>query len=873
MTSTTPGASTGAGAPALASYSAGREWRVLVVGVVVVIALTVSAGLLAWRSRRDAIEDWRVYLDNLSSAIAQHALQSLTAADLVLNRIIDGVNETGVASESALRRAAATRQTFDMMRDRVRGVPQIEVASIIAVNGDIINFTRQYPVLPINLADRDYLRVHAADPELDLYLSRPVRNRVNGEWTIFMVRKIRAASRETLGYALVGIRCDFFQDLYKRVNLSERFSAISLFRRDGVLLARYPRVDSFIGQSFAHSQAFRLLAAGVQAGTAVSTNTPRITDPSDRSLRIVAPHIVSNYPVVVVARATEGLILQHRRTTEFFVAAGVALLDGLIAALTIWIYRLLRRRRETFVQLEGMRRSAEQANNAKSQFLANMSHEVRTPLHGMLGVAELLLSSKLDAEQRTHLLALQRAGHTLLHIINDLLDFAKIEAGRLELERLPYDLHRVLHENIELFMPRAEAKGLALELQIGEQVPRMVVGDALRLGGILGNLISNAIKFTETGSIRVTVRGETGDRVRFSVRDTGIGLSAQARARIFDPFTQADNSTTRRFGGTGLGLSIVRRLVDLHGGSCGVDSTEGQGAEFWFVLPMTRMPETAARPASEASAARSVASDRLRGEVLLAEDNPLNLELATEMLRSLGLTVRTAVNGLDAVAEHRKRPAAVVLMDVQMPGLDGLEATMQIRALEAELGRSRVPVIALTANARVEDRDQCRAAGMDDFVAKPFTRGEVAAAVRRWLGAPARTQRDAFAELPVFDATALDELAALRRAGEPDVRIRLFNLYRDSLDRSLASLAEAVVRGDAGEAGRIAHGVKSATLNVGGKRLSARFAFVEQEARSRRLEAVTEMLPAIRHDARELLSVIDEQVTRLAQAAGDDGAR
>ena len=872
MPSITPTRPTDAAAPSPAGYAAGRDWPVLAIGVVVVLALTVGAGLLALRSRADAIEDWRVYLDNLSAVVAQHALQSLTASDLVLNRIIDGVNESDVASESALRRVAARRETFEMMRDRVRGVPQIEVASIIAVNGDIINFTRQYPVLPINLADRDYLRAHAADPELDLFLSRPVKNRVNGEWTIFLVRKIRSASRQTLGYALIGIRCDFFQDLYKSVNLSERYTAISLFRRDGVLLARYPRTDDFVGESFAGSQAFRLLASGAQAGTVVS-NAPRITAPSDTSLRIVAPHVVPSYPVVVVARATEGLILRHWRMTESFVAAGVALLDVVIAGLTIWIYRLLRRRRETFVQLEGMRRAAEQASNAKSQFLANMSHEVRTPLHGMLGVAELLLSSKLDAEQRGHMLALQRAGHTLLHLINDLLDFAKIEAGRLELERLPYDLHGLLHETVELFAPRAEAKGLALKLEIDARAPRMVVGDALRLGGILGNLISNAIKFTETGSVAVTARGDGGERVRFSVRDTGIGLSPQARARIFDPFTQADNSTTRRFGGTGLGLSIVRRLVDLHGGTCGVDSVEGRGAEFWFVVPMTRAAEAMTRRLEEAGAPPSAAGERLQGEVLLAEDNPLNLELATAMLRSLGLTVRTAANGLDAVAECRKQPAAVVLMDVQMPGLDGLEATMQIRALEAELGRARVPVIALTANARVEDRDQCLAAGMDDFVAKPFSRGEMAAALRRWLGAPARVQRDGFADLPVFDASALEELAALRRAGEPDVRLRLYSLYRESLDKSLVSLAEALGRRDAGEAGRIAHGVKSATLNVGGKRLSARFAFVEQEARSGRLAAVVEMLPAIREDARQLLAVLDVQVTRLADPAAGDGAR
>jgi signal transduction histidine kinase/CheY-like chemotaxis protein/HPt (histidine-containing phosphotransfer) domain-containing protein len=872
MPATTSTGPTHAPAPSAASYSAGRDGLVLVVGVVVILALTVGAGLLALRSRADAIEDWRVYLENLSAIIAQHALQSLTASDLALNRIIDGVRESGVSSESGLRRVAATRETFEMMRERVRGVPQIEVASIIAVNGDIINFTRQYPVLPINLADRDYLREHAANPELDLFLSRPVRNRVNGEWTIFLVRKIRLASRQTVGYALIGIRCDFFEDLYQSVNLSDRYTAISLFRRDGVLLARYPRSDNFIGESFAHSQAFRLLASGAQAGTAVS-NSPRITDPSDTSLRIVAPRTVPNYPAVVVARATEGLILQHWRLTESFVAAGVALLDGVIAGLTIWIYRLLRRRRETFVQLEGMRRAAEQASSAKSQFLANMSHEVRTPLHGMLGVAELLLSSELDAEQRGHMLALQRAGHTLLHTINDLLDFAKIEAGRLELERLPYDLHRALHENVELFAPRAEAKGLALTLAIGEEVPRMVVGDALRLDGILGNLISNAIKFTETGSISVAARGEGGERVRFSVRDTGIGLSPQTKARIFDPFMQADNSTTRRFGGTGLGLSIVKRLVDLHGGACGVDSVEGRGAEFWFVLPMTRMPKGMLQQAGEAGAAPSAANERLHGEVLLAEDNPLNLELATAMLRSLGLTVRTAVNGLDAVAEYRKKPATVVLMDVQMPGLDGLEATLQIRALEAELGRARAPVIALTANARVEDRDQCLAAGMDDFVAKPFSRGEVAAALRRWLGAPAGAQRDRFADLPVFDATSLDELVALRRAGEPDVRIRLFSLYRESLGKSLASLDDALGRGDCGEAGRISHGIKSATLNVGGKRLSARFAFVEQEARSGRLATAVDVLPAIRDDARQLLAALDEQLARLARPAAEDGAR
>ncbi len=401
--------------------------------------------------------------------------------------------------------------------------------------------------------------------------------------------------------------------------------------------------------------------------------------------------------------------------------------------------KLLRRRDEDQVALLAAKRTAETATQAKSEFLAAMSHEVRTPLNSIIGLTGLLADSQLDREQRDYVETVRVSATTMLTLINDILDFSRIEAGRLELEAIPFQPATLCTEVIDLLGFRAREKNLSLHLRKGAGSDAAYLGDPGRLRQILLNLVGNAIKFTEAGEVEIRCQstplaGGQGE-LRFTVRDTGPGIPAAAQAGLFQAFAPAERTTTGRFGSTGLGLAIGRQLVELMGGSIGMESSEGQGATFWVQL---RLPRSSTQPSPLAARDHDTAEpeQRLDARVLLVEDNPVNQKVAVLQLERLGCTVELANNGLEAIDACKHREFDVILMDCQMPGMDGYEATRMLRTLEMP-GR-RTPIIALTAHAMKGDRDRCLAAGMDDFVAKPVDRRELARAVARWC----RERRD-----------------------------------------------------------------------------------------------------------------------------------
>ncbi len=688
--------------------------------------------------------------------------------------------------------------------------------------------------------------------------------------------------------------------------------------------------------------------------------------------------------------------ISHQRTDELGTLIDsfnvmLAQIEGRGAALTHHRDELERQVGVRTEQLEKAKNAAEAASRAKSAFLATMSHEIRTPMNGVLGMTEMLLGTSLTDTQRNFTKLVKRSGEHLLVIINDILDFSKIEAGKLSIEYINFNLWDLLDDINNIYTPQAHAKGISLNFDIANDIPIAVCGDPNRVRQIIANLLGNAIKFTDKGQIltKVQVTGEDGPSVglRFEVHDTGIGVSRDARTRIFDAFSQADDSTTRKYGGTGLGLAISRQLVELMGGTIGVDNAPTQGSIFWFTVSfdkrrvesdepgtslkaieglrvlivdeqqesrdelaqqlaewqvasdsalsaldaierltaaakagkpydvaiidmdlqrtsglslaagiksdattagtrillmsdnrlaadpvqrreagvayqlikparagdlfeciMTRprtkrlvaaptadaaAPAPRGAPGAVQNAAPNTQPARVR-KVLLAEDNPVNVEVAKAMLDSLGLTVQCARNGEEALQAALAGGYDIVLMDCQMPVMDGFAATAEIRRYEQAAGRPRnLPIIAITANALQGDREACLAAGMDDYLSKPFSQQQLAAVIGRWIGMPIAASVHHDDEPPVLppetreviqrvviNRHALENIRALSADRGDALVAKVIAAYVDDTPAHLQTLRRAIAGLDAGCVRKVAHSLKSSSANVGAESLA-----------------------------------------------------
>jgi signal transduction histidine kinase/DNA-binding response OmpR family regulator len=798
-----------------------RPLWILVVATVVLIA-TIAGGNLFFLNdlRSSLLLATESGLSRHSLMLAEQTDRSFKSVDLVLSGIADHIGRQGATDAASYHRLMSRYETFLMLKEKISGLPHVEAVTLIDAKGTLINFSRSWPIPDVSVTDRDYYMVLKDDPKLESFISTPVRNRATATWNIYVARRLNGPDGAFLGLVLGAVSMDYFANFFG-TTVTGPGNSVSMVRDDATLLARFP-LSADIGGAVSMTAQRALNAGGIV----------RETSPTDREPRIVAARQLANYPVAIaVSQTEESALVEWRRMATLLgvTSAGCCLLI-VIAALVI--ARWWRDRDRAM-------RTAQAASDAKSSFLAVMSHEIRTPMNAVLGLAAELLSTPLSDEQRRSVVAMHGAGDNLLNLLNDILDFSKLEAGRLSFEAIAFSPETVVDNAVSVIGPRASAKSLAMKTVREAALPQALVGDAGRVRQVLLNLLSNAVKFTERGEVVVAIRCLARDAghatIEWSVTDTGIGIPPEGIKDLFQDFSQADTSISRRFGGSGLGLSICKRLIEQMGGEISVVSAPGQGSTFRFSLALPITEGVALIGHDEPEPAFPDLHAHIAGlgrplRVLVADDNATNRLVAAKMLKEFDVQIATACDGAEAVAAATRFDYDVILMDMRMPEMDGLQATRTIRSRGGKL--AGVAIVAFTANAYLDDMNACRDAGMNGFVAKPVRKKELVAAIVGALRAapadtaPAEPAADGDA-LPAFDRARYDEM--VEELGDDAVRT-LVDLFLAETDRRIAILRGLSGLSDRIRIGREAHSLKGDAAALGLSRLAELAEVLERDA-------------------------------------------
>ena len=754
---------------AIDSPSAFKKRLVSTVTVLNLLIFTI-VGLSLYQSRINKEDKVAVTSQSLTNILIHDVERDFSSIDMALlavkheaeNQIVHG----GGIDKNSLDRYISITHSY---------LPVLQGIRMTDAKGDILYGTGLTPDVIKNIVDRDYFIYQRDNPKGDIFISKPLLSRISNLWSIIIARRVNNPDGSFAGTVYGSLALDYFTKIFSQIDVGKKGSII-LRNNELALIAGHPEITNTIGNKSVSKKFSDLFKAGHKKASFKARSV------IDNEVSLISYQKSSKYPLVIavglavdeyLAGWKEEILIQLVLTAFFTIVTIISSrmllarwrhekevesdlrearddLELRVAERTRELNlaneklnQELAERRQVEEELLRAKQAAEIANAAKSAFLATMSHEIRTPMNGVIGMIELLQHTRLTSEQNEFAEEAKKSGCELVHLLNDILDLSKIEADKMELEISHFNLQPVITDTINLLSLSAHEKALKLVSSIDSNVPMALNGDPVRLRQAITNLVSNAVKFTTKGSVTLQVQKEAEEEnsvtLRFLVKDTGIGIAANKLKQIFHPFTQADSSITRTYGGTGLGLTICRRLAEMMGGSIGVESTEGEGSTFWFTALLEKQIKVGMNknkaPVSAAQLTLHLPCESIDNEIriLLAEDDLRAQKIVPRLLKSYGYQVDVACNGKEALLALQNNNYKLVLMDCMMPEMSGYEVTAIVRDSASSVLNHDIPIIALTGNAMKQDRDMCKAAGMNDHLPKPLILDDLLVKLDNWL--------------------------------------------------------------------------------------------------------------------------------------------